>query len=391
MGTPDTRPPPPRVAVLVDTSTLWGRQVVAGVLGYANRHGPWQTFVEPRGLEEHLRVPPGWQGQGVIARIGHPAMVRELAALRCPVVNVSGIVLPGAAYPRVTTDLAASGRLAARYFLERGYRHLAYFAVAGRPYVRAHQESFAAAATAGGATCHLRATRPQRGAEPDWNLNLDELGAWLAGLPKPVAVLAWNASAGRELLYAAQAAGLAVPEDVALLSGTDDDLFCEHSPIPLSAIRPPAEQIGHRAAQLLARLMAGRRVAGRPVVLPPIGLVTRRSTETLALRDPALLKAVRFIRAHATTDIDVPAVARHAGLSRRALEIKFRQQLQRSPAVELRRCRLAAAAELLERTDLPIPDVAEQSGFGSPEYLSFAFQRAYSQTPLRYRRAIRCR
>jgi LacI family transcriptional regulator len=381
----------PRVAVLVDTSTMWGRQVVAGIQHYALRHGPWLTFIEPRGIEEVLRVPQGWRGHGVIARIGQPEMARELKALRRPVVNVSGILAPGATFPRVTTDLAASGRMAADYFHQRGYRHFGYFALTGLSYVAAQQEAFAAQVAETGGSFAVYAVRPHRGAEPDWNLSLEQLGAWLRGLPKPVAILTWNASASRELLYAAQAVGLTVPEDVAVLSGTDDDLFCEFSPVPLSGIRPPAEQIGHRAAAMLDRLMAGKAAPARPVVLPPTGITTRRSTDTLAIGDPALVKAMRYIREHATTEIGVAEVARHAGVSRRALELKFRQSLQRSPAIELRRVRLAAAADLLERTDLPIPEVAARAGFGSPEYLSFAFVKTHGQTPLKYRRAVRCR
>lgn len=380
---------PPRVAVLVETSTNWGRQVVTGILHYDREHGPWHLFVEPWGMEEFLSVPPGWHGDGIIARVNNPRMAAELGKLNCPLVNVSGIELPGDNVPRVTTDLQESGRLAAEYFLERGYRHCGYFSLLGLSYVAAHQAAFASTLQAAGAECSVYSVRPSHGAEPNWNLSLAHLAEWLRGLPKPIGVLSWNASGSREILYAAQEAGLLVPEEVAVLSGTDDDLFCKAARIPLSGIRPPAVQIGFHAATLLDRLMRGKPVPKRPLLLPPLGITSRQSTDTLAIQDPALLKAMRFIRANATRNVRVSEVVRHAGLSRRMLEVKFASQLQRSPAQEIRRAHLEQARELLEQTDLPIPEVAESSGFGSPERLAVVFRKELGQSPLRYRKSIR--
>ena len=125
----------PRVAVLVDTSTSWGRRIHTGIHKYDRKHGGWQLFVEARGMEERLRVPPGWKCDGVIARVGTAEMARELRNLQIPVVNVSGIDVRGVDFPQVMTDLRASATLAAGHFLERGFRHFAYFSLLGLTYV----------------------------------------------------------------------------------------------------------------------------------------------------------------------------------------------------------------------------------------------------------------
>ena len=117
----------PRVAVLVDTSSSWGRRIIRGIDNYTLKHGPWQLFLEARGMEDHFSTPPGWEGDGIIARIGNARMADEIAALEVPVVNVSGIVLPKDPFPRVTSDLSATGKLALEHFLDRGFRHFAYF------------------------------------------------------------------------------------------------------------------------------------------------------------------------------------------------------------------------------------------------------------------------
>ena len=381
----------PRVGVLVDTSTSWGRRILTGIGNYMRKHDPWQVFVEARGLEERLHLPKGWRGDGVIARIADSTLVKELNTLQLPVVNVSGIQLPNEDFPRVTTDLEASGRLAAKYLLDRGFRHFAYFSLIGLAYVSAHQKAFIRALEEAGCDCEIHAIKPRTGAEPDWMLDLAQLGRWLQRLPKPVAILAWNASSGREIIYACHEAGIIVPEQVAVLSGSDDDVLCEFLQIPLSAITASAEQIGHEAALLLDRLMHRRPAPQRPVLLPPLGVTTRQSTDTLAIHDRAMVAAISFVRQNADKPIQVSDIARHAGLSRRVLERRFLQILNRTPAEEIRRVHFEKAKQLLVETELPIPDVAEGSGFGSPEYMAYVFKAELGQTPLRYRREIRSR
>jgi len=380
-----------RVAVLVDTSTSWGRTILKGIGNYMRKHEPWQVFVEARGLEERLHLPRGWKGDGVIARIGSAALVKELNELQIPVVNVSGIQLPEEDFPRVTTDLEASGRLAATYLLDRGFRHFAYFSLIGLAYVSAHQEAFIRALREAGRECEVHGIKPRTGAEPDWTLDLAQIGRWLKGLPKPVAILAWNASSGRELIYACHEAGIIVPEEVAVLSGSDDDVLCDFLQIPISAITASADRIGHEAASLLDRLMQRRPPPRGPILIPPLGVVSRQSTETLAIHDRAMVAAISFVRENADKAIQVNDIARHAGLSRRVLERRFLQILNRTPAEEIRRVHFAKAKQLLVETDLPIPDVAEGSGFGSPEYMAYVFKTELGQTPLNYRKQVRSR
>jgi LacI family transcriptional regulator len=380
----------PRVAVLVDTSTSWGRRLVTGIHLYTRRNRPWQLFVEARGLEEHISVPRGWQGDGVIARIGSESMVRDLKTLRLPVVNVSGIELAGADFPRVTNDLQAGAELAAQHFKSRGFRHFAYFSLLSLPYVARQQNAFIAAARRLGGDCAVYGVESHAGAAPSWSLDLDRLAAWLARLPKPVGILTWNADTGRQIVYACQQAGVPIPEQVALLCGADDDLLCEVSHIPMSGLLVAAEQIGHRAASMLDRLMRGKSASARTILIPPLGIATRQSTDTLAVQDAALVKALSFIRENLAHSIRVHDVARHAGLSRRLLERRFTATLDRTPGEEIRRVRLDRARQLLETTDLSIEAVAEASGFGSPEYLAGVFRAALKTTPLRYRRSVRC-
>ena len=340
-------------------------------------------------MEERLRVPAGWQGDGVIARVNSLTMSRELQALGVPVVNVSGIRLARMSFPQVTTSQNDLAGMVLAHFVERGFRNFAYFGVLGVSYVATQRNAFVQAVRDNGNDCAVLAVKPQAGAEPNWNLDLSRLGDWIKSLPKPVGIMTWNASGGREVLFACQLAGLLVPEEVAVLSGSDDDVLCEQMQPALSGVLPDAEQIGHSAAVLLGRLMQGETVPKEPALIPPLSVVTRRSTDTLAIDDPNLVKAVAFIREHASQPIQVGDVCMHAGLSRRVLERRFMQTFGRSPASEIRRVHLERAQQLLLGTRLTIPEIAEASGFGSPEYLAYAFRAQTGKTPQEYRRTIR--
>jgi LacI family transcriptional regulator len=201
-----------------------------------------------------------------------------------------------------------------------------------------------------------------------------------------VALLTW--SGGREVLYASRLMGLSVPEEVALLSGSDDFL-CEISQIPISAVRAAGERIGFEAAAQLDALMRGAPAPEQPIFIPPIGVITRQSTDTLAIGDSALVRALTFIRENSEKPIQVSDAACHAGVSRRVLERRFKEVLGATPAEHIRRSHLERARHLLSTTNLPMPDVAEASGFGSAAYMSYIFRKELRVTPLHFRRAAR--
>ena len=251
-----------RVAVLVDTSTAWGRGIITGIQKYALERGNWHLFVEARGLHDSTALPRDWHGDGIIARIGTPEVAGQLRRRKIPVVNVSGIRLPGKQFPCVCNDSEAAARMAADYFLARGFRHFAYLSLRGLEYVARQCNAYQKAVAAAGCDCAVHGVNVHEGfISPDWNLHIGELGAWLASLPKPVAVLTWGG--GREVIRACLRGGLRVPQEVAVLSSTDDDLLCEIGPIHLSGVRNACEKIGGEAAAMLDQAMHGMRRRSR--------------------------------------------------------------------------------------------------------------------------------
>lgn len=373
----------PRVTVLIPAHTGWGRGVIKGITMYANRHGPWQLHVEAEG--ERRMLPRGWQGDGIIVRISTPAVAKVMTAQSVPVVNVSAIQLDAstASIPRVCNDLRACGTMAASHLLDCGLRHFGYVGLTKVAYVKEHCDAFAAAVGEAGYGCHVYTL----GADDETTAKAGRLSAWLRGLPKPVGVLTWAHAQGRAVIDACRHAHLLVPEDVAVISGDDDQLLCEGCLPTLSAIGVAAEQIGLKAAELLQLRMTGRSLPLMPIAVAPLGIITRQSTDTFALDNHELLQALGFIRENAVKAIRVEDVLKAVPMSRRTLERLFQEQFGRSPAEEIRRVRLERAKHLLATTDLTVPRVAAASGFSTGHYLATVFRQETGVTPLKYRAA----
>ena len=379
-----------KVAVLVDTSSGWGRRLIRGIANYGLKNNNWQLLVEERGSNEPLHLPRDWQGDGIIARVGDTKLHSELLATDRPVINISGILLKGVNLPCVSTDYDASAQIALQHFEERGFRHLAYCGMKYRPHEQRHCQAFVDAADTHGLNCHV--FRPKSGGRRrTWKNERQDILDWVQSLPKPIGILTWGTRRGRNILNVCNEFDIPVPESVAVLAGDDDDLLCEACHPPMSGIITPAEQIGHQAAGMLDHLMQGDTSGERNRLLAPEGIETRMSTDTLAVSDPNLIQAIRFIRENIRKPIQIDDVATGAQISRRALERRFADVIGHSPSKEIQNARLKYAKKLLKETALSVTDVAAASGYGSQEYMIKVFSKATGRTPLKYRSWIRAR
>ncbi len=213
----------------------------------------------------------------------------------------------------------------------------------------------------------------------------EELGRWLASLPKPIGVMACNDIRGQQVLNLCRRLDLAVPEEVAIIGVDNDEILCELSDPPLSSVAPDTLRIGYDAAVLLDRLMAGGNSPSKPILIPPYGIVTRRSTEVLALDDRQLAVGLRFIRNHAFGPIHINEVAKVAGLCRRVFERRFAAKMGRSPKAEVTRLRLEKVKQLLTDTNWNLSQIAEKTGFNYGEYLHRVFTQKTGTTPGQFR------
>jgi LacI family transcriptional regulator len=190
---------------------------------------------------------------------------------------------------------------------------------------------------------------------------------------------------GQHVLDACGLVRAHVPDEIAVVGVDNAETLCELSNPPLSSVMPNAERIGFESAALLDRLMAGESAPTLNLLIEPVEVVTRRSSDVFAVEDTLVARAMRFIREHACQGIKVADVLRESHCSRSVLERRFRESLGRSPQVELRTIQLRRVKELLVETDWTLARIAEAVGIEHPEYLSVIFKRDTGQTPSQFR------
>jgi LacI family transcriptional regulator len=207
----------------------------------------------------------------------------------------------------------------------------------------------------------------------------------LRRLPKPLAVFTSADDIAVLVMQACEEAGLHIPEEVAVLGCHNDVAVCEYAPVALSSVDEDLELQGYEAARVLDQRMDGMPAPAAPLIIPPKGVVTRTSTDILAVPRVEVARALRYIWEHYTEPIQIADVATAAHLARRSLTRLFQQHLGRSVGAEIARKRIEQAKQLLSATDLKAWQVAEQTGFSSMEHLGKAFTRVVGEAPSRFR------
>lgn len=357
--------------------------MLRGIARFARERGPWSIFLEPRSLEDLApQWLADWDGDGIIARLQNQRIAAAVAATRIPAIDVLGVVRQPS-IPLVHVDNGAIGKLAMTHLRERGFRHFGFCGLEGVNWSDQRAAAFLAACQEAAVDCSL--FRPSGRARGNWEREQDELADWVASLPRPVGVMACNDPRGQQVLEASRRVSVAVPDEIAVVAVDNDEPVCEIADPPLSSVVPDHFRVGYEAAALLERRMSGE-PGPELTLVPPLGVITRQSTDVLALSDRHVATAMYLIRQQACNGLSVDEVCREVAMSRSTLQRRFRAAIGSTVHEEIIRVRLRRAQELLAETNIPIATIAERAGFKHQEYLGVVFKAHVGRTPADFRR-----
>jgi LacI family transcriptional regulator len=356
------------------------------VARYLRSHESWSIFLQQRALTSKLPTwLKDWKGDGIISRSTTPQMAEAFTHSRVRHVDLTDRY-GDLGLPHIWSDHQAIGRLAAEHQLERGFGNLAFCGFAREYWSKERLTGFVETARQSGIVCAVYET-PWLGAHAHpWEEEQQALARWVGSLPKPVGIMACNDVRGQQVLDACNRVELAVPEEGAVIGVDNDEVLCELCNPQLSSVIPNPERVGYKAAEILDGLMAGDKGKPMHLLIPPLGIATRQSTDVLAITDPDVVAAVKYIREHACEGARIRDMLAHVPLSRSVLERRFRKYLGCSPQQMLRQTQLKRVKQLLVNTDLPLWKIGELAGFKHTEYMCVTFKREVGQTPSVYRR-----
>lgn len=370
-------------------NTYYGyfRGMLRGVTRFNRTQGHWKFTLDIEGLDSVLKRMERTRIDAVIGQFNSEQDVDRVVERKLVAVNISNR-LKSNRVPRVVSDDFAVGELAARYFIERGFRSFAFVGMSENlGFSRLRGEGFAntvEAAGLGPVRCSPEISHAEQVASGD-----PHRSKWLSSLPEQTAIFCANDHVGRAVIEACNEVGRAIPDDLAVLGVDNDEVQCELAEVPLSSIQLASEKIGYEAAALCAELLAGKPPPERPITVLPINVVTRQSSDVLAVQDEEVRAAMKYIRENATRGIQVKDVLSAVKLSRRMLELRFRKAMNCTVHDEISRVRVEAAKRMLAESDLPVGEIAKLAGFREAFYLSTSFRRATGMTPRDYRQQYR--
>jgi len=335
-------------------------------------------------VNDGCTLPDGWHGDGIITYFDtREDIIGYVTKASVPVVNLSGF-RPDIPIPSVTGDNVGIGRMAADFFLNKGFTRAAYFSTEFRRLQKLRLHGFAKRwqkATGNKVVPIVPYLDRRNTRADDWKA----LGAYIAekmsALPKPLAVFAYCDYDAAKVEAAALEAGLHVPEDVAILGVDNDPLVCENDVVPLSSVCHDRTRIGYEGAALLERLMSHQRVKTRSLTIMPTRIEERASTRSVYSDDPIAQRVIAFFSEHLGERIGVAEAAAAVGVNRRLLERHFTNNVGRTISSYLRVLRLERARQLVTETDDPLGKIARACGFSNAQHFSNAFRKAYDKTP----------
>ncbi len=378
-----------RVLFLGNLAVAYNRDVLRGVAEYAGQKPEVRVFFpdnfDPADLPALIRgdihgvivagCPPAWK------------LPEKIAIRGVPAVDVSA-ELETSSLPRVVTDDAAVGRMAADYFIDRGFRRLVYYGMSQRYWSDARRDGFTAQAAARGAAAQYF-RKQEAEAEDRAGLYPSTAARWLKHLSKPAAIYAGDDLLGAYLVEACRHLKIRVPEDIAILGTDNDDLYGQLRTPHLSSILLDSRTIGLRAMELLYQRMRGKKIKAMTMLIPPLRIITRLSSDIFGVEDELVREALGIIQQNLPSGISVKWLADQLAVSRPTMERHFLAALNRTPATEIQRIQMETARQLVLDSDMPIAQVAQKSGYSSPRQFSTSFHDYFNETPRNMRKTHR--
>ncbi len=377
-----------RILVLTDFSSGYSRRLLKGIIRYSREVGPWSFQRMPlyfrmmygdNGVVEYAKR---WKADAIIAQLRN-INIELLNSLNIPII-VQNYTERNKAVSNLTGDYHKTGEIAADFFLKRGFRNFAFYGYKNAIWSRERGMGFKKLIEEQGYTCHILENKNPDNRE--WMYNHEQIGEWLKSLPKPIALFACDDYYALQISETCNIFNVNIPDEISLLGVDNDELLCNISNPPLSSIVLDVENGGYQAGKLLHKLINKEINNGFNIVVEPLYIEQRNSTDRYAVNDKAIQRVLEYINANYINHISVSDLVNQIPLSRRVLEKRFKEITGTSLYQCIQEHKIDHFIHLLLNTNVSLYDAALQAGFDNYKNLARIFRKYKTISPSEFRK-----
>ncbi len=377
-----------KILLLIDYSSEFSRKLLRGLVQYSQDYGPWIFYRLP----SYYKILHGKQGviewvkdkkpDAIIAQWDHEGS-NLLKNLEIPVI-LQNYRKRSDYFSNLTGDYIGTGRMAARYFIDKKFKNFAFYGNKGVVWSRERAEGFMQEVQhAGGNYFYFES---EGLSESEWSNSHTNLDDWLISLPKPIALLACDDRFALEVSEICKINDIHIPDEISLLGVDNDELICNLSDPPISSILLEVEKGGYKAGRLIHQQIKERKNIPFNIVIDPVRIEERKSTDKYNIENKHILKIVHYIEENFNSDLPIETLTELVPLSRRNLEVKFKKELGTSIYQFILKYRIEYFANLLANTDRSLYDIALECGFNDSKNISRVFKKLKGLSPAEYRK-----
>jgi len=382
-----------RLILLTDFTEAFAHNLLRGILEYSKGREPWvvcrmpPSYKQVHGIPGVLEWAKKWEADAIIAQFDDGDEV-ELFRQNGIIALAQDFKSRFTVIPNITSRYKQTGRMAADFLIKKGFRNFAFYGYKDAEWSEERCMGFRDRIVEEGFEYNFFEYQKQS-LEYLWCYESEPLADWIKSLPRPVALMACDDTQANRIMELCRVLNIKIPEEIAVLGVDNDEIICGLSDPPLSSVSLNIVKGGYEAALLIERLLRNKNAVAEDVVIQPITVVNRLSTDIYATDNPIILTALKYIHQNLVNKISVEDIVKQVPLSRRLLEIRFRQVTGQSVYQYISNLRMERFAQLLLASTEPIADLAVQVGLADSKNLARQFKAWKGCTPVEYRKRNR--
>jgi len=381
-----------RLIFLSDFTEAYAHHLLQGILTYAKQKDQeaWvvcrmpPSYKETYGIKGVVEWAKKWDANAIIGRFNHDDDI--------DLFRRNGIIAIAQDFkrrfnniPNITSNYHDTGKLAARFFIEKGYEHFAFYGYKDTVWSDERCEGFYEGVKEAGYGKNFHTYTNQQ-LETLWYYDTTPLLNWLNQLPRQTAVFCCDDNQGNKITEICKSNRIQIPEHLAVLGVDNDTTLCELSDPPLSSVHLDIEAGGYETAELIMNLMTQKDFQPQDVIIKTTSIINRASTNSFATNDMYINEALEFIHSNLDKALNVTDLVKKLPLSRRLLEMRFKKVTGRSVYNYIIYNRIEEFARKIHETDKPINEIATEMEFYNYSNLVQQFKQIKGCTPTEFRK-----